>query len=320
LLRHVLETGEEFIGREVLARHGDSADGPPVDHYYDFTYLRISDSDGNPYGVYDHAIDVTNRVHDRLALEKNRQSLEKVVTDLQQERDLRERFVATLSHDLRSPLQGATMCAHLIRRKPGDSDVVQTFAGRIIENISRADELIRNLLDASRLKAGERLAIDIEHCDLSEVAADTLAHLTTLHGDRFILQAESKIDGYWSKGEIRRVLENLCGNAIKYGAPRRPVRVTLIQLNDSVTIEVHNEGSPISAADQEKLFQPFQRIDAGDRAAGPSGWGLGLTLVKGIVEAHGGCITVHSDVGIGTAFLVTLPLDSRVSPESTEAG
>jgi PAS domain S-box-containing protein len=319
LLRHVLETGEDFVGREVLARHGDSADGPPVDHYYDFTYLRINDSDGNPYGVFDHAIDVTDRVRDRQSLEEGKERLEKMVADLEQERDLRDQFVSMLSHDLRSPLQAAKMCAHLIRRKVGDSEVAQTFAVRIIENIGRADDMIRNLLDANRLKAGERLAIEIEHCELNAVAADTLADLTTLHGDRFILRADSKIEGYWSKGEIRRVLENLCGNAVKYGAPYRPVRVTLVQINDSVTIEVHNEGNPISAAGREKLFQPFKRIEGGDSSGRPAGgWGLGLTLVKGIVQAHGGCVAVQSDPGTGTVFLVTLPLDSRqlASPQS----
>jgi PAS domain S-box-containing protein len=316
LLRHVFESGEDFIGREVLARHRDSADGPPVDHYYDFTYLRINDSAGNPYGVYDHAIDVSDRVRDRRALEDNKQRLEKLVADLEQERDLREGFVSMLSHDLRTPLQAAKMSAYVIRRKLGDSEVAQMFAARIIENISRADEMIRNLLDANRLKAGERLAIEIERCTLNEVAADTLADLTTLHGERFILKADSAIEGYWSRGEIRRVIENLCGNAIKYGAPYRPVRITLVQLNDRVTIEVQNEGNPISAADREKLFRPFKRIEAGDPAGGVSGWGLGLILVKGIVEAHGGGVTVQSDSEVGTVFSVTLPLDSRRgSPE-----
>jgi hypothetical protein len=65
------------------------------------------------------------------------------------------------------------------------------------------------------------------------------------------------------------------------------------------------------AADQEKLFQPFKRIDSGHPAGGPSGWGLGLILVKGIVEAHGGFVTVKSEVGTGTVSTVTLPLDSR---------
>ena len=315
LLKHVLETGEAFSGREVLAQHSDFAGGPPVDHYYDFTYLRINDSEGNPYGVYDHAIDVTDRVRDRLSLEDNKQRLEKLVADLELERDLRERFVATLSHDLRTPLQAATMAAQLIRRKLGDSEVAQLFAGRIVENIRRADDMIRNLLDASRLKAGERLAIEAEHCELNEIAADTLADLATLHGDRFTLIAESRIEGHWSKGEIRRVLENLCGNAIKYGDPYKPVKVTLVQIADIVTIQVQNEGSPIPAADQEKLFQPFRRIEAGLEGR-PTGWGLGLTLVKGIVEAHGGQVTVNSKPETGTVFTVTLPLDSRIPSQS----
>jgi signal transduction histidine kinase len=89
------------------------------------------------------------------------------------------------------------------------------------------------------------------------------------------------------------------------------VRVTLVQRGDRVTIEVHNEGNPISAADREKLFQPFKRIDGSDRTGGPAGWGLGLTLVKGIVEAHGGSVAVQSEAGIGTTFGVTLPCDSR---------
>lgn len=311
ILRHVMQTGEAFRGREVLAPHSDSVDGPLVDHYYDFTYLRINDSDGNSYGVYDHAIDVTDRVRNRLSLEDNKQRLEKSVADLERERDLRERLVATLSHDLRTPLQAASMSAQLIRRKLSDSDVAQKFAGRIIDNIRRADDMIRNLLDANRLKAGERLAIEIEACELNEIAADTLADLASLHGDRFILKAESRIQGHWGRGEIRRVFENLCGNAIKYGDPYRPVRVTLGEVLDRVRIEVHNEGNPIPAADQEKLFQPFKRIDGGHPAGGPSGWGLGLILVKGIVEAHGGSVTVKSEPGTGTAFTVTLPHDSR---------
>ena len=309
ILRQVLRTGEAFTGREVLARHGDSAGGPPVEHYYDFTYLRINDSEGNPYGVYDHAIDVTDKVRDRLSLEHTKGRLEQLVADLELERELRERFVATLSHDLRTPMQAATMSAQLLRRKLGDSEIAQHFAGRIIENISRADTMIKNLLDASRLKAGERLAIKTEHCELNDIAEDTLADLATLHGDRFILNAESRIQGRWSRGEIRRVLENLCGNAVKYGDPDRPVRVKLSRSPDGVRMEVHNEGNPIAAGDREKLFQPFKRIDTGLTEERP-GWGLGLTLVRGIVEAHGGSVTVQSEPSTGTRFIVTLPHDS----------
>jgi signal transduction histidine kinase len=261
--------------------------------------------------------DVTDRVHDRQSLEDSKRRLENVIADLEQERDLREGFVAMLSHDLRSPLQAAKMCAHLIGRKSGDSELAQKFAVRIIDNISRADDMIRNLLDANRLKAGERLAIEIGHCELNRVAADTLADLATLHGDRFVLIADSIIEGYWSKGDLRRVLENLCVNAVKYGAAHRPVRVTLARAEGDVRIEVHNEGRPIAAADREKLFQPFKRIEAGMASSGPTGWGLGLTLVKGIVEAHGGRVGLQSEAGQGTVFTVTLPADCREAKPAT---
>jgi PAS domain S-box-containing protein len=310
LIRKVLETGQPFVGREVLARHADCAGGPLRDHYYDFTYLRIHDADGNAYGVYDHAIDVTDRVRDRLRLQDNEQRLEKTVADLETERDLRERFVAMLTHDLRTPLHAAKMCAQVIHKKAGDTDVVHNFAGRIADNLGRADEMIRNLLDASRLKAGERLAIEVEACNLNEIAADTLADLSTLHGDRFVLNEQASINGHWSKSEIRRIIENLCLNAIKYGAPYRPVRITLLQQDEHVDIEVRNDGAPISRADQEKLFQPFKRI-GGPQAGGSVGWGLGLTLVKGIAEAHGGGVSVDSSPEQGTAFRVTLLRDSR---------
>jgi PAS domain S-box-containing protein len=310
LIRTVLETGQPFVGREVLARHADSVGGPLRDHYYDFTYLRIHDAHGNAYGVYDHAIDVTDRVRNRRHLEDNELRLEHTVADLEQERDLRERFVAMLTHDLRTPLHAAKMCAQVIRKKADDTDVVHSFAGRIGDNIDRADAMIRNLLDANRLKAGERLAIEVEACNLSDIAADTLADLSTLHGDRFVLKADASIDGHWSRSEIRRILENLCLNAIKYGAPYRPVRVTLLQEAERVAIEVRNEGTPISAADQEYLFQPFKRI-GGVQTGGSVGWGLGLTLVKGIAEAHGGDVSVQSSLEQGTAFRVTLPRDSR---------
>jgi PAS domain S-box-containing protein len=310
LLDQVYRSGEPFVGTEVpidLVQH----DGSRRRFYLSFVYQPLRDSAETIYGIVAVIHDVTDRVQDRLSLEDSKRQLERAVNDLEQERDLRDQLVATLSHDLRTPLQAGKMCAHILRRKIADNELVQSFAGRIIDNIGRADEMIRNLLDANRLKAGERLALEIELCELNEIVADALADLSTLHGDRFVLQAGSTIIGYWSRSELRRVLENLCVNAIKYGAPHRPVRVSLSQSNEHVWIEVHNEGEPIAAADRDRLFKPFKRIEDGGAAGRPAGWGLGLTLVKGIVEAHGGGVTLQSEAGTGTVFLVTLPRDSR---------
>jgi signal transduction histidine kinase len=84
----------------------------------------------------------------------------------------------------------------------------------------------------------------------------------------------------------------------------------LAQSEDRTTIAVHNDGSPISPEDQSKLFDAFKRTDSA-RRGGQHGWGLGLTLVKGIAESHGGSVSVESAAGRGTTFTIMLPTDAR---------
>jgi signal transduction histidine kinase len=304
---HVLKTGEPFVGREVLARHRSTADGPLEDHYYDFTYVRIDDLEGVPYGVYDHSIDVTERILARRSLEESRQTLQQTVSDLERVRELRERFVATISHDLRTPLSAARITAQLMERRAEDPDAVRKSAGRIADNLDRADRMIRDLLDASRLNAGETLPLQLEPCDLGQIAANTLEELSTVHGDRFVLRTEGELEGVWSRSALRRILENLCGNAIKYGAPDLPIHVAVLRSEQSVRLRVHNSGLPIPPAELAHLFEPFRRTDTA-RRAGQTGWGLGLTLVKGLAESLGGRVGVESSAAHGTAFEVTLPL------------
>jgi signal transduction histidine kinase len=241
---------------------------------------------------------------------KHKKEVEKIVQDLRQERDLRERFVATLTHDLRTPLTAAKMSTQLLARKSDDPAVIQMISGRIADNINRADQMIRDLLDANRLRAGEKLPIQINACDLNQIASEVLEELSTLHGDRFVLHASSHIEGYWSGSGMRRILENLCNNAIKYGAPYRPIMITLKSMDQNVEISVHNEGSPISPEDQNTLFQPYRRTESA-QIGKQRGWGLGLTLVRGIAEAHGGWVKVESSVSEGTTFSVQLPIDAR---------
>ena len=78
--------------------------------------------------------------------------------------------------------------------------------------------MIRDLLDVSRLKAGERLSLEFERCDLTKLTAETLVELSAIHGDRFVLRGEERLEGMWSCDALRRILENLCNNAVKYGS------------------------------------------------------------------------------------------------------
>jgi PAS domain S-box-containing protein len=330
-LVQVYETGKPRYGYEVLARHRSSDDGPVEDHYYDFAYVRIEDARNRPYGVYVHAIDVTERVLDRKKVEETADCLSATVEKLTRERDLRERFVATLTHDLRTPLTAAKLSAQVLARRLTDSPSSVRTATKIEEHIDRADAMIRDLLDANRINAGEALPLNFGPCDLREVAEATLADLGTIHGDRFALKEGAPIVGTWDCGGIRRILENLCTNGIKYGSSYGKVEVEIVREPSGVCIHVHNDGPPIPQADREKLFRPFHRTEAA-LSGGQKGWGLGLTLVKGIAEAHGGSVELESSDEGGTTFCVHLPIEARrthdgkappvdpAGPFSTEAG
>lgn len=238
-----------------------------------------------------------------------RGSQDKII-DLETERDQREGFVSLLTHDLRTPLAAVKMTAQLMLQVKDDQKTNQELIRRIITNINRADQMISNLLDANRIRSGEMLSLEIEEFDLTALIKDTLRDLTLLHGKRFEFTSNEKASGYWDRKAVRRILENLCTNAIKYGDENTPVIITLEQKKTTVRLSVKNHGESISQEDQKSIFKQFKRT-AQAHTKKKSGWGIGLTLVKGVAEAHGGKVTIKSEASVGTVFAVTLPKDSR---------
>jgi signal transduction histidine kinase len=102
---------------------------------------------------------------------------------------------------------------------------------------------------------------------------------------------------------MRRVIENLVTNALKYGAADQPITISLDKTPDGVRLTVHNEGNPIPSERQAELFTLFRRLEPMKN----EGWGLGLVLVKGIIEAHGGKVYIESSKERGTSFVLELP-------------
>ena len=170
--------------------------------------------------------------------------------------------------------------------------------------------MIGDLLDANRIRSGEKIPLDVELVDLLELAKTTLKELSQIHGDRFILKSPDHIKVYCDPKAIRRAIENLCGNAIKYGDPKAPVSITLKETIENAFIEVQNKGELISLEDQKFLFQQFRR-GRNTQSSGKKGWGIGLTLVHGIADAHGGSVHLKSEIEAGTVFEIILPLDAR---------
>jgi signal transduction histidine kinase len=270
--------------------------------------------ESTPYEIFAIFSDITDRKRIEDELHRTSDVLKASVSDLELERDLRERFVATLTHDLRTPITSAKLSVQLILRKVAGQESVENLAGRSIHALDRANDMIQDLLDANLIRAGERLPLELSEFNLTQLISDTLDELRTLYGDRIELIADGEITGFWSRNGLRRVLENLVNNAVKYGAHASPIRVFLLKQQarqqEQVKLSVHNEGVPIPKDQQTRLFLPFQRIRLVQKVA-QKGWGLGLTLVKGIAEAHGGKVELKSDTESGTLFSVVLPIDAR---------
>ncbi|WP_263436909.1 sensor histidine kinase [Stigmatella hybrida] len=307
-LARALHEGKTLQDEEVLLRRGD---GTLV--YLSVMAAPIRDAEGRISEAVSVFIDTSGRKQAERQLEESlaseqmaRQEAEAALAQLRVERALREQVVLALSHDLRTPLTAAKMSAQLIPRQPDLPDKIYSLAARVRHNIDRADQMITDLLDVNRIRAGQGLPIERAPVELRQVVAGALEELSTLHGERFLLRGEERVQGTWDARALRRAVENLCGNAIKYGDPAEQVTVSLKQEGGRVELAVHNWGMPISPEEQAHLFQSFHRTKSAE-ASGKKGWGIGLTLVRGVAEAHGGSVSVESTEEAGTTFRMRLP-------------
>ena len=219
-------------------------------------------------------------------------------------RDIQELFMVTLTHDLRNPINVVKMGTQLTLRRLERGDSHMDVAARMLSAINRLDSMIQNLLDASRVRAGQGLKIEFEKCDFVMLVQEVVEDLSFAYGERFVVVCDSEITSYCSRKEIRRVIENLAINAVKYGAPSTPITLTLQQTEKQLSLTIHNEGDPIALDAQSILFQQFRRTISAEEQ---TGWGLGLFLAKSITEAHQGTLGVESAEGKGTSFIINLP-------------
>ncbi len=304
-IHQVRETGEAVWRENLempLERKGVVESG-----YFTFSFSPIFDENGQFQGVICPCHETTTTVFAE-------RELLATVRDLRAEQDLRERFVTALSHDLRTPLTAAKMSAQMLVLRPIDQAQLHRIANRIASNMDRADEMIRDILDASRIKAGQKIPIDVIGCDLHAIVRAALDNLASMHGDRFGLDGDGPIEGHWDCSALQRVVENLAGNAVKYGDGDSPITVTVVKSDDGPIVElrVHNHGEPIPPEELPRLFTTYLRT-VGAARSGQKGWGIGLSLVKGLAEAHGGSVSLRSSAEEGTTFIVRLPRDARQS-------
>ena len=227
-----------------------------------------------------------------------------------------QRFIADASHELRTPLavlRGETEVA--LEQNRGAEDYRESLA-LIKDEAERLTRIVENLFILARQPVDQH-SIMKEPLRLNEVVSECVRSaqvLATQRGLRLHLDgATSEVNFTGDDEMLKRMLLNLLDNAVKYTAPGGDVGVALSTQNGSARIVVTDSGIGIPAADQPRIFDRFYRVDkARSRALG--GAGLGLSIAKWIVEAHGGTIAVQSIPTQGSEFIVDLPLKGDGRP------
>ena len=242
------------------------------------------------------------------------------VTERKAVERMKDEFVATVSHELRTPL--TALRGHVELVLDGDGGPVTELQRRFLQvatqSADRLGALINDLLDVAKIEAG-RVQLRKELVDLGAILREVSATFrieAMRHGLAFLEDLAALPPVVGDRDRLIQVFGNLVSNAIKY-TPAGEVGVTARPVYGAVEVVVHDTGVGMAADEQRQLFTKFYR--SRNRAGpDPGGTGLGLVIAKGIVEGHGGTLTVESEPGIGTRFRVGLPAIGGRPGESAE--
>ena len=260
---------------------------------------------GEPVGFVDVVRDVTHQVEQGQALAEARTAAETAAA-------AKSQFLANMSHEIRTPLTAVLGFASLLREDP----TVQGSAARYVERITGAGNgllaIVNDVLDFSKLEAG-KFEVRPRPTDVAAVCEETLtlfASQAEAKGLELVFSAAAGLPGpaMLDADRLRQALINLLGNAVKF-TEAGSVRLTISRLAagaDRVAIEVTDTGPGLDAEAQATLFQRFTQVDD-SMTRRHGGTGLGLAICRGLAEAMGGTIGVHSVPGAGTTFRLELP-------------
>lgn len=218
-----------------------------------------------------------------------------------EEVELKDIYVGVLGHDLRTPLSGILMTARILLMQGRLEDAERGSVSRMARSAERMAAVIRDILDYARGQSEGRLPILRRDADMGEICASVIDELALLHADRRIdLTTSGELVGSWDPERIEQVVSNLLANALEHG--RGNIVVSVNGEPDAVLLRVHNRGEAIPPDELPRLFEPFRR-GSPERI----GLGLGLYIVRQILEAHGGTVDVISNPKTGTTFTTRWP-------------
>ena len=220
----------------------------------------------------------------------------------------RREFVSSVSHELRTPLSSINLMIETILDNDGDQEAIDLFLPRIKDEVDRMVLLVEDLLELARAESG-RLRLRRERMDLAALARRILATFEPRAGRSGVRISCSgdpiELDG--DPERLAQVLVNLIDNALRHTAADGRVDVVVSAHERAATLVVTDSGAGIPYNDLPHIFERFYVVDR-SRARETAGSGLGLSIVKGIVEAHGGSISARSELGRGSTFTCSFPI------------
>jgi signal transduction histidine kinase len=218
----------------------------------------------------------------------------------------RDELMGMVAHDLRNPLSAITLGAALMRKET-DLARVQQQSDSIVNVAMRMDHLIKTMLEVATIEAG-KFSVTPERCSVDDLLRETADMFSALAASKQVqieqMLKEPGLAVRVDRERVLQVLSNLVGNALKFTPPGGHVTVDAEQQGATVRFAVRDTGPGIAPENLLRVFDRFWKEERG----GKKGTGLGLFIAKGIVDAHGGCIWVESDLGQGARFCFTLPI------------
>lgn len=229
------------------------------------------------------------------------------MTDLRRLERVRQDFVANVSHELRTPMTIIRSMAETLQDDSEPDSLSERYLGKIIEEVDRLSIISQDLLV---LSAAESNPVRKHACDIAGVFRQALAQLEPKAEDKGLMvsyEGAPHLMVEANNTQMTQVALNLVDNAINY-TNSGTVNVTISVQEQNVIIEVKDSGIGIASEHLPRVFERFYRVDKA-RSRNTGGTGLGLSIVKHIVEAHGGKVKVDSELGVGSKFTVTLPVE-----------
>jgi len=304
-MAHARDTGERFLQEHRVFRYDDGK------MRWLLMHGRIHHDE---HGVPTRLMGIIGDITDRKNVEHQRDELLRLEKTARREAEqvgrLKDEFLATLSHELRSPMNAMLGWLQLIQRGALDIEQHAKAMETVKRNADLQNKLINDLLDVSRIIAG-KLDLKPEQVQIGAVlsgAIESVAFDAQSKGVRIVTDLQCAEEGYFDADRLQQIIRNLISNAIKFTSPGGRIDVKAILVDDTLIISVADDGEGIEPEVLPHLFERFRQED-GSTTRRHGGLGLGLAIVRHLVELHGGTVTAESlGKGKGATFTVRLPM------------